>query len=72
MEIARKAAKYLSQACKNFLSAQSAKMEVRKSASELINHKQLIFDFFITISMECPFGTEIRQISQIEIKERFE
>ena len=44
---ARKAAKYLSQACKNFLPAQSAKMEVRKSANELINHKQLIFDFLL-------------------------
>jgi hypothetical protein len=56
MEIARKAAKYLSQACKNFLSVQSAKMEVRKSASELINHKQLIFDFLLQFQWSAPLG----------------
>ena len=45
----RKAAKYLSQACKNFLPAQGAKMEVRKSANELINHKLQIFEFILQI-----------------------
>ena len=51
--MARKAAKYLSQACKNFLPAQGAKMEVRKSAKELINHKQQIFDFILqTMTMK--------------------
>ena len=49
MEMARKAAKYLSQACKNFLPAQSAKMEVGKSANELINHKPQIYELILQI-----------------------
>ena len=48
--MARRAAKTLFQACKNFLPAQGAKMEVRKSAKELINHKQQIFDFLLHLS----------------------
>ena len=43
---ARKAAKYLSQACKNFLPAQGAKKSLRKSANEFINHKLQIFELF--------------------------
>jgi len=46
MEIARRAAKYLFQACKNFLPAQSAKMKSGKETSELINHKLQIFELF--------------------------
>ena len=46
---ARKAAKYLSQACKNFLPAQGVKMEVGKSANELINHKPQIYELILQI-----------------------
>ena len=53
-EIAPRPAKILFQACKNFLPAQGAKMEVRKSANELINLKLQIFDFFITILQGVP------------------
>ena len=60
--MARRAAKYLSQACKNFLPAQGAKMEVRKSASELINHKQLIVDFLLQFQGSAPRGAEIKHL----------
>ena len=43
---ARKAAKYLSQACKNFLPAQGAKNPSGKRQNELINHKLQIFELF--------------------------
>ena len=49
MEMTRKAAKYLSQACKNFLPAQGVKMEVGKSANELINHKPQIYELILQI-----------------------
>ena len=62
METARKAAKTLSQACKNFLPAQGAKMEVRKSAKELINHKLQIFDFLLQFQESAPHGTEIKHL----------
>ena len=43
---ARKAAKYLSQACKNFLPAQGAKNPSGNRQNELINHKLQIFELF--------------------------
>ena len=58
MEMARKAAKYLSQACKNFLPAQGAKMEVGKSANELINNKLQIYEFVLQIQWSAPYGAE--------------
>ena len=45
-EKARKAAKYLSQACKNFLPAQGAKNPSGNRQNELINHKLQIFELF--------------------------
>ena len=59
MEMARKAAKYLFQACKIFLPAQGAKMEVGKSANELINHKLQIFDFILQIQGSAPMGPKM-------------
>ena len=47
---ARKAAKYLSQACKNFLPAQGAKNPSGNRQNELINHKLQIFDFILHLS----------------------
>ena len=47
---ARKAAKYLSQACKNFLPAQGAKNPSGNRQNELINHKLQIFDFLLHLS----------------------
>ena len=47
---ARKAAKYLSQACKNFLPAQGAKFPSGNRQNELINHKLQIFDFILHLS----------------------
>ena len=68
MKMARRAAKYLSQACKNFLPAQGAKMEVRKSANELIYHKLQIFDFLLHSKRSAPCGLKMgRPIKGLKI-----
>ena len=48
---AHKAAKYLSQACKNFLPAQGAKIPSRNRQNEFINHKTTNFRIILTFEL---------------------